>query len=58
MPLADDVQAALAGAGRLDAFRRNTPAQQRRLLQPVEDAVKPATRQQRTAALVRSLLPD
>ncbi len=28
VPLADDVQAALAAAGRLDAFRRRTPAQQ------------------------------
>ena len=57
VPLADDVQAALADAGRIDAFRRNTPAQQRRLLQPIEDAVRPATRQQRTAALIRSLPP-
>lgn len=58
VPLPDDVHAALADAGRLDAFRRRSPAQQRRLLQPVEDAVRPATRQQRTADLVRSLLPD
>jgi hypothetical protein len=58
VPLADDVHAALADAGRLDAFRRRTPAQQRRLLQPIEDAVRPATRQQRTAALIRSLQPD
>ena len=58
VPLADDVQAALADAGRLDDFRRRTPAQQRRLLQPVEDAVRPATRQQRTAALIASLRPE
>jgi uncharacterized protein YdeI (YjbR/CyaY-like superfamily) len=58
VPIADDVQAALADAGRLDAFRLRTPAQQRRLLQPIEDAVRPATRQRRTGALIRSLLPD
>jgi hypothetical protein len=58
VPLADDVQAALADAGRLDDFRGRAPAQQRRLLQPIEDAVRPATRQQRTAALIRSLLPE
>ena len=58
VPLAEDVDRALADAGRLDAFERRTPAQRRRLLQPIEDAVKPGTRQQRIAALLRSLPPD
>ena len=58
VPVADDGHRALADAGRLDAFRRKTPAQRRRLLQPIEDAAKPETRQQRAAALVRSLPPD
>jgi hypothetical protein len=58
VPLADDVHRALADAGRLDVFNGKTPAQQRRLLQPIEDAAKAETRQQRTAALVRALSPD
>lgn len=58
VPLADDVHRALADAGRLDAFERTTPPQRRRLLQPIEDAVRPETRQQRIAALLRSMPPD
>jgi len=58
VPLADDIHRALADAGCLDAFERKTPAQRRRLLQPIEDAVKPETRQQRIAALLRSLPPN
>jgi hypothetical protein len=58
VPLAEDIDQALAEAGRREAFERKTPAQRRRLLQPIEDAVKPDTRQQRIAALLRSLLPD
>ena len=58
VPLADDVHRALADAGRLEAFERRSPAQRRRLLQPIEDAVKVETRQQRTAAMVRALPPD
>jgi len=49
---------ALADAGLLSAFERKTPAQRRRLLQPIEAAVKAETRRRRTAALLRSLLPD
>lgn len=56
--LADDIHRALADAGRLTAFERKTPAERRRLLQPIEAAVKPQTRQQRTTALLRSLQPD
>ena len=58
VPLAEDIHRALADAGRLDAFDRKTPAQRRRLLQPIEDAVKPETRRQRIAALLRSLPPN
>jgi Bacteriocin-protection, YdeI or OmpD-Associated len=55
VPLALDVQRALADAGRLDAFQHKQPSDRRRLLQPIEDAARPETRQQRIAALVRSL---
>jgi hypothetical protein len=58
VPLAEDIDRALAQAGRLEAFERKTPAQRRRLLQPIVEAVKPETRQQRIAALLSSLLPD
>lgn len=58
VPLASDAHRALADAGRLDAFERKRPAERRRLLQPIEDAVRPETRQQRLEALVRSLSPE
>jgi hypothetical protein len=58
VPLADDVHRALADADRLDAFQRKQPPDRRRLLQPIEDAARPETRQQRIAALLRSLPPD
>lgn len=58
VPVPDDVRRALADAGRLDAFERRTPPERRRLLQPVEDAATPATRQRRTAALLESLPSD
>jgi hypothetical protein len=58
VPLAEDIQLALTEAGRLAAFERQTPAERRRLLQPIEVAGTPETRQRRTAALLRSLLPD
>lgn len=58
VPLADDLQRALTEAGRLAAFERQTPAERRRLLQPIEVAATPETRQRRTAALLRSLPPD
>jgi hypothetical protein len=57
VPLADDVHRALADADRLDAFQRKRPADRRRLLQSIEDAARPETRQQRIAALLRSLPP-
>jgi hypothetical protein len=57
VPLADDVHRALADADRLDAFQRKQPPDRRRLLQPIEDAARPETRQQRIAALLRSLPP-
>jgi len=58
VPLSDDVHRALAGAGRLDAFQHKRPADRRRLLQPIEEAIRPNTRQQRIAALLRSLPPE
>jgi hypothetical protein len=58
VPLADDVHRALADADRLDAFQRKKPADRRRLLQPIEDAARTGTRQQRIVALLRSLPPD
>jgi uncharacterized protein YdeI (YjbR/CyaY-like superfamily) len=57
VPLAEDVRAALESAGRLAAFERRRPAQRRRDLQPVDDAVREATRRARIEALVRSLPP-
>jgi hypothetical protein len=57
VPLAVDVHRALADADRLDAFQRKRPADRRRLLQPIEDAARPETRQQRIGALLRSLPP-
>lgn len=58
VPVDDDVRQALADAGRTGAFERRSPAQRRRLLMPIDDAVRPQTRSQRIAALVRSLPPD
>lgn len=58
VPLPDYLTSALADAGRLTAFEQKAPAERRRLLQPVEEAAKPETRQRRIAALVRSLSPD
>jgi hypothetical protein len=55
VPVPDDVHAALGEYGRLDAFRGKPPAEQRRLLQPIEAALRPQTRQQRITALVSSL---
>jgi hypothetical protein len=57
VPLPDDVHRALARAGRLAAFETKSPSERRRLLQPIEEAAKPETRQQRTAALLRQLPP-
>ena len=55
VPVPDDVRTALHSAGRQQAFDSLRPAERRRLLQPVNDASQPATRQRRIAALVRSL---
>lgn len=57
VPLPDDVRRALEEAGRLAAFEGRRPAERRRALQPVEDAVRDTTRQARITALVRSLAP-
>lgn len=54
-PVPDDVRAALESAGQQQAFDNLRPAKRRRLLQPVDDAAQPATRQRRIAALVSSL---
>ena len=58
VPIAEDVHHALAQGGRLDAFQRKAPAERRRLLQPIEEAAKPETRQRRIAALLRLLPPN
>lgn len=50
VPIADDILQALADAGLLAAFQRKTPAQRRRLLQPIEEAATSETRQRRTTA--------
>lgn len=58
VPVAQDVHRALADGGRLAAFQRKTPADRRRLLHPIEEAARPEPRQQRIAALLRSLGAD
>jgi hypothetical protein len=57
VPLPDDVHRAWVDAARLVAFQRNSPAERRRLLQPIEQVARAQTRQRRIAALVRSLPP-
>ncbi|MCU0264124.1 MAG: hypothetical protein MUF09_10735 [Candidatus Nanopelagicales bacterium] len=52
-----DVHRALVDAARLVAFQRNSSAERRRLLQPIEQVARAQTGQQRIAALVRSLAP-
>ena len=58
VPLPDDLYNALTQAGRLAVFDARTPSERRRLLQPIEEAAKPETRQQRIVALLRMLPPD
>lgn len=58
VPVAEDIRRALAQAGRLDTFQRRSPAERRRLLQPIEEAAKPETRQRRIASLLRLLPRD
>ncbi|GAB7037270.1 MULTISPECIES: YdeI/OmpD-associated family protein [Catenuloplanes] len=53
-----DVRAALAAGGRDAGFARCRPAERRRLLQPIEDAVHALTRRRRIEALVRALPAD
>lgn len=57
VPLTDDVERALDRAGRRAVFEQRSPAQRRRLLQPVDDAARPETRLRRIDALVRALGP-
>lgn len=57
VPVPADVRAALDASGRTDAFTRRRPAERRRLLQPIEDAAREATRRHRIEALVRALAP-
>lgn len=54
VPLADDVRAALVAARRLTSFKQRTAPERRRLLQPIEDAVKDGTRRSRIDALIRT----
>lgn len=58
VPLADDVRRALVESGRLDAFESRRPAERRRLLAPVEDAVRPETRERRLRALLDLVPPE
>ena len=58
VPLPRDVHDALEAAGRRAAFDRLAPPERRRRLAPVEDAVRPETRQRRIGALLRALAPD
>ena len=58
VPVADDVRQALEDAGRTPAFERRTPAERRRLLQPIEDAARPDTRHRRITRLIESLAAD
>lgn len=55
VPVPEDVASALADAGLADAFEAVPAPRRRRLLQPVEDAVRPATRAARIEALLRDL---
>jgi hypothetical protein len=57
VPLAEDVHRALTDADCLAVFERKSPAQRRRLLQPIEAVARDATRQRRITALLRSLMP-
>lgn len=56
--VSDDIRRALADAGRRQSFDCRTPAQRRRLLQPIEDAASPETRGERITALMRLLPSD
>ncbi|WP_148612103.1 YdeI/OmpD-associated family protein [Nocardioides rubriscoriae] len=58
IPVPDDVAEALERNGRRDAFERRSAPDRRRLLVPVDNAVRPATRAQRIAALVEALPAD
>lgn len=55
VPIPADLAAALEQAGRLEDFERLTPGQRRRLLVPIDNAVRAGTRADRIAALVRGL---
>lgn len=55
VPLPDDVRAVLEERGVLTAFEARRPAERRRLLVPVDNAVRPETRQRRIETLARAL---
>lgn len=55
VPVPDDVRQALEDAGALAAFTARRPAERRRLLVPIEDAAREATREKRILELVRGL---
>lgn len=55
VPVPADVQVALDGSGRTDAFAGRRPAERRQLLQPIEDAAQETTRRRRIEELVRAL---
>lgn len=53
--LPPDVRAALDDSARMQTFEARSAAERRRLLQPIEEAARPATRRRRIEALVRGL---
>jgi hypothetical protein len=55
LPVPADVRAALDAAGLRDTFGSHRPAERRRLLRPIEDAVRDATRRRRIQSLLRAL---
>lgn len=55
VPVPDDVRAVLDERGVLASFKSRRPAERRRLLVPVENAVRPETRQRRIETLARAL---
>ncbi|MBT0566228.1 YdeI/OmpD-associated family protein [Williamsia sp. CHRR-6] len=55
VPVPQDVADALATAGRTAAFERIRPAQRRRMIKPIIDAVRDDTRATRISALIAAL---
>ena len=54
--VAEDIKQALDDVGAWETFNSRRPAERRRLLQTIEDAARPAIRDKRIHALLRSLV--